>query len=1027
MSGRCARMVAGVVLVAASSSFAAYTNFESSHVHPVALTPSGARLLAVNTPDGLLEVFAVGPQGDLVPEAAIPVGLEPVSVAVRSETEAWVVNNLSDSISVVDLTTASTVETLFPGDEPSDVAFANGKAFVAVSQEDRIRVYTDLVSPPDTIDLDGRDVRALAVSEDGASVYAVVMRSGNRTAALGVEATFPGGPSLGLDPDRLNAMGLIDIGCDGPTPPYPPLPAGVTRNPALTDPPDGVPKVGLIVGWDAPSSSWRDEAGTDWTHCLPFRPADHDLFVVDAATHAVTTVDGLGTSLFEVSVQPGTGKVWVPHTDARNLVRFEHPLGVQGHVVDNRVAIVDPGNANAVSLIDLNAHIDRASDPTANLAERQASISQPGMMAWNADGSVGYLTAIGSHKLFRVDGTCGTPACIFGPSRAAPNAVEVGEGPTGVALAETLDRLYVLNRISHSLTIVQASTLTVLEEIPLHDPSSPATREGRRFLYDAVALSAHGDAACSSCHLSGDHDGLSWDLGNPAGSFVPYSTLFDNVRFIQPFLPISCDPPTTPGCAAHDGFDPQKGPMATQTLRGMLEPLHWRGDRSTMNAFNAAFVDLLGSVDVGPIDGHPAGLSPPDMESYRQFALAIRNPPNPFRTVDDQTPCGPRASDPTCEVQPHGALLPGNPTEGALLFDSHPSDGGLPCVSCHAHPFGAQGGALGGVTPTEPVSAQATALFNGDLDGSPHSDLEVPHLRNMYDKIGPVYAAPGAAGLPESKPGIGFIHDGSFPDLYRFFSADVFDLSAADEAQQVRDITAFMFYFPTETRPAIGRQVTVPPGAPPTGSAGEEALLATLVGLGDAANAGRHCELVVSARTGGFMRYARLEGAAWLVDQSGAAPLTTTQVREAAQGPLTFTCVPVGEGERAGGNRDEDPELNFDDCAPGDPATWGPPVTVSDLALAEGAGTRLSFSPQAATIGPSVGYEIWSGAIADLESPGFGGAACLGEAGASGQFAVPGPDPIPGTGAWFLVKASNPCGVADMGDGREILETLDCR
>ena len=33
----------------------------------------------------------------------MPVGLEPVAVAVRSPTEVWVVNHLSDSVSVVTL------------------------------------------------------------------------------------------------------------------------------------------------------------------------------------------------------------------------------------------------------------------------------------------------------------------------------------------------------------------------------------------------------------------------------------------------------------------------------------------------------------------------------------------------------------------------------------------------------------------------------------------------------------------------------------------------------------------------------------------------------------------------------------------------------------------------------------------------------------------------------------------------------------------------------------------------------------
>ena len=107
----------------------------------------------------------------------------------------------------------------------------------------------------------------------------------------------------------------------------------------------------------------------------------------------------------------------MPHTEARNHIRFEHPLGLQGHVVDNRMAIVDPADGFAVATVDLNAHINRASDPATNLVERQASLSQPGMMVWNQAGSVAYLTAIGSRKLFRIDGACETGACIFGPDR----------------------------------------------------------------------------------------------------------------------------------------------------------------------------------------------------------------------------------------------------------------------------------------------------------------------------------------------------------------------------------------------------------------------------------------------------------------------------------------------------------------------------------------------------------------------------------------------------------------------------------
>ena len=128
-----------VALLLAGPTHSSYTNFESSHVHPIGLTPSGSRLLVVNTPDAMLEVFAVQPGGDLVHESSIPVGLEPVTVVARTDTEAWVINRMSDSVTIVDLTTGTAAQTLEVGDEPTDVVFAAGKAFVSVSLEDAER------------------------------------------------------------------------------------------------------------------------------------------------------------------------------------------------------------------------------------------------------------------------------------------------------------------------------------------------------------------------------------------------------------------------------------------------------------------------------------------------------------------------------------------------------------------------------------------------------------------------------------------------------------------------------------------------------------------------------------------------------------------------------------------------------------------------------------------------------------------------------------------------------------------------
>ena len=112
-----------------------YTLFETLQVRPLALSPNGKVLFAANTPDNRLEIFRVGPHG-LEPSGSVSVGLEPIAVAARSNDEVWVVNHLSDSVSVVDLKGRGgprVVRTLLVGDEPRDIVFAGPKKNLASS------------------------------------------------------------------------------------------------------------------------------------------------------------------------------------------------------------------------------------------------------------------------------------------------------------------------------------------------------------------------------------------------------------------------------------------------------------------------------------------------------------------------------------------------------------------------------------------------------------------------------------------------------------------------------------------------------------------------------------------------------------------------------------------------------------------------------------------------------------------------------------------------------------------------------
>src|SRR4029453_17064794 len=120
-----------------------FIEFESGQVRPLAMSADGSRLFAVNTPNNALEIFSISAAGGLTLQTRVPVGLEPVAVAVRDASEVWVVNHLSDSVSVVSLSsTPHVTRTILVGDEPRDIVFAgtNNYAFITTAHRGQQRV-----------------------------------------------------------------------------------------------------------------------------------------------------------------------------------------------------------------------------------------------------------------------------------------------------------------------------------------------------------------------------------------------------------------------------------------------------------------------------------------------------------------------------------------------------------------------------------------------------------------------------------------------------------------------------------------------------------------------------------------------------------------------------------------------------------------------------------------------------------------------------------------------------------------------
>lgn len=914
----CACLIGAILGLADSGAHAqSYVNFESTPSTPLALSPDGSLLFATNTPDNRLEIFEVGPDG-LSHRNSVPVGLDPIAVAARSNTEVWVVNSLSDSVSIVSLTPAPArvVRTLHVGDEPGAIVFGgtpgpdglfprafvsaarrgqnhpeNPKAELLTPSSERADVWVFDAGalgsgvggiPEAIVPLFGDTPRALAVSPDGARVYAGVFHSGNGTTTILEPTVCNGGDGAG--PCNIGATG----GGGGPLQ----VPGGL---PAPNTDADGNPQreVGLIVKNDSATGAWLDELGRDWRNAVPFTLPDLDVFEIDAtaATPAVLeSFAAVGTVLFDIAVHP-SGLVVVSNTDANNAERFEGPglvgSSLRGHLAESRLTILNPTNG-AVSPRHLNKHIFYGPGVTsfAPGTEKGDSLATPTGLAFSADGQTVFVAGFGSSRIGVYPGP-GLLDNSFVPD-ASDDIPISGGGPAGLVIDNTNQFVFVYTRFDNAVKTVDLATSSEIDSHPLHDVEPAEVTDGRFILYDADLSSSNGEAACASCHIFGNMDDLAWDLGDPSGVQGPNP---------NPFILIG--PP-------NPRFHPLKGPMTTQTLRGManMGPMHWRGDRTggtavppvspldeeaAFEAFNPAFDGLLGR-DEGEI---PAG----DMSDFARFALTIALPPNPHRRLSNQLCTSTDVSDAVAGCVEDEA-------NGEFTYTSVGSDvnGTVACEVCH-------------------TLERSNGFFGGDgrstLEGETQ-EFKVPHLRNDYAKAGMFgntsgVLDPGSMG-PQIR-GYGYLHDGGIASLFDFVSADAFTLTP----QQVVDVVAFVFAFDTNYAPVVGQQVTLRSDS--DSSVDERidlfrASAATPFEMVEVMNA-TQCDLVVKGVIAGEPR-------GWLFDATtgdylddAGSSVADTALRALANTPgqeLTFSCVyPLG-GTRIGLDRNEDGISDAEQC-----------------------------------------------------------------------------------------------------------------
>lgn len=578
--------------------------FEGPVVSPLALSADGSTLVRVNPLHNSITVFDRSGSAD---PYDVPVGVEPVSAMFwpkASPTDpdlVFVVNHISDSISVVDLAVANVVQTIQTLDaagvtttnEPTGIAFASpSRAFVTLDQPDTVIVLErnangDWSVGPIRLQITAQGPRALGVA--GNRLYVAAFESGNQTVAASC-----------LDPAS------VPFDCDQTAAPESKV-LPIEVDPLAPDRDLFVFDIGQL---DAPVP--------------PVGP--------DGLLPAVEVVEHLGTLLYGVAVT-GSQRVFVTQTDARNAENGN--VRTTNLMFDNRLARIDCGaGCGSPVQIDLDA---AAGIP----------VPTPYGIAVSGDGETVLVSSAGADTSAEMPGLF-----VLDADGALLGAAMVGDIPQGVTLRSdpvtgAAQTAYVWNSIDGSVSVVDLADPTqpsVTETLSGPDSPLPSEIQLGRLAFRSARASSSGTFSCESCHPNGHIDQLSWVLNAPgipplgasgvaAPPSTPESRVTLSVRGLRDTLPLHWD--GTLGKPA----DPAAGPVQAvpQSCNPNDSTVPWSIDVSCfLDLVDASLAGVMCEADCPVIiPGRPGELGVFDRINLAAYVSAVAPQPGPSRRPTD--------------------------------------------------------------------------------------------------------------------------------------------------------------------------------------------------------------------------------------------------------------------------------------------------------------------------------------------------------------------------------------------------------
>jgi YVTN family beta-propeller protein len=490
----------------------------------------GKLLLNVNPDSNSVSVFTTTNK-KVRKIAEIPVGKEPVSVALTSNRKrAFVANSRDNTVTPINLTNRKAALPFDVGAEPMSVVLSPNDKFlyVANSSSNNIQVFDAKAKVPaliTTIDLSsfGRSPRALAITDSGNK------KDNDETLFVamffGQLRTGKGAVDEGQDDQREGRVVAIDT---------------ATNAVATTTP----------VATLAPMAATGFNSNGKLAPAVGLTPA-----VASTNPQTFTTPTGaFPNQLAAIAVHPTNGKAYVVSTGAspNGPLRFNH-------MAQGLVSVFDAATRVEVAAAQTDSTLRRTAPLNMNQGVNLDTAAQPRLfhtnptaMAWRGKtGDDAWVVIQNTDLVVRLNVDANGIPSVGTPLVAGPGAIVrvdlqnpggtliPGKAPRGIAINKAGTRAFVSNFVSRSVSVLDLSNpetpsviATALSSaLPAPGSGDEFAQLGAELFYTGrgpnIRMSAEGWGGCIVCHPNGRSDNVTWIFDAGPRQTIPLDGMFN--------------------------------------------------------------------------------------------------------------------------------------------------------------------------------------------------------------------------------------------------------------------------------------------------------------------------------------------------------------------------------------------------------------------------------------------------------------------------------------------------------------------